>query len=347
MKGSIKLFKVFGISINIHITFLLLPLLFGYLWGAKGIVLILLVFCFVTLHELCHSLVAKRFGITVTDITLLPIGGIAGMKSAPEKPKQELAIALAGPMFNIITAAVLFFPAYYWLGPENFWPPGVETWPRVFAYAFWINPFLAAFNLLPAFPMDGGRIVRAFLAERIGYKKATEIATGLGHTFAIIFGLMGFLYSHIILIVIAVFIYMAASQEETQIGIRLILNKFSVRDIIPRDFFTVPPDAPLSRVLDLSFHSHQEDFPVVKDEKLVGLLTHSELVSAIHSLGVEAFVKDAMKTRFPVVKPNERLMSVYKKFEKHDVKAVPVVDNKQVVGIITLNDLSRIYMFVK
>jgi len=347
MKGSIKLFKIFGISINIHLTFLLLPLIFGYLWGAKGVVLILLVFCFVTAHELCHSLVARKFGITVDNITLLPIGGVAAMKSSPEKPKHEFAIAIAGPLFNIVLAAVLFFPAYYLLGPENLFNPGIGNWYRVLAYAFWINPILAAFNLLPAFPMDGGRILRAFLADRMDYRKATEIAAGLGHTFAVIFGLIGIFYSRLMLVVIAVFIYMAASQEEAQVDVKMILNKFYVKDILRSDYFSVTPDMPLSEVLELVFQNHQEDFPVLENDKLVGLLTRADLVGGIHKLGMNTLTGDIMRREFPTATLREKLTSVYKKFEEWGVKAVPVVSNKEIAGIITLDDLSRIYTFVK
>lgn len=348
MRGSFKLFKLFGISIDVHVTFLLLPIIFGLFYGLKGIVLIFLVFFCVTSHELCHSVVAKRFGIRVDSITLLPIGGLAAMRSIPEKPIQEFTIAIAGPLFNLALATALLLPAYYGLGPENLfqWPPGLESWPRVLAWAFWINPILAGFNLLPAFPMDGGRVVRAFLAKRMDYKRATEVATGLGHLFAIVFGFVGIMKGHIILIVIAIFIYIAASQEELQVDIRLTLKRFYVDDILARKFSTVTPETPLSKVLELAFHTHQEDFPVLEDRKLVGFLTRAELVSAVHQYGLGKFVGEVMKRHFPTVRPKDRLTTVQKKMEEFGVKAIPVLKDAELVGIVTLEDVSRVYMMI-
>ncbi len=241
MKGSIKLFSIFGISIRIHLLFLLLPLIFGYYHGLRGVFLILFVFFCVTLHELCHSLQAKHFGVKVEQIILLPIGGVAVMKSIPEKPSEEFKISIAGPLFNITFALVLFLPAYFYLGPEILRHPGIETWPKTLAYAYWINPILALFNLLPAFPMDGGRILRSFLAARMDYGKATRIAVGFGHAFAVLFGFVGLISVPLnpILIIIAFFIFMAASSEGMQVELRLTLRKFSVKDVLPEQFFSV------------------------------------------------------------------------------------------------------------
>jgi Zn-dependent protease len=217
MRGAVKLFNLFGIPIYIHVTFLLLPVLFYINWGLKGVFVVLFVFTCVTLHELCHSLAARRFGIRVRGITLYPIGGVASITAYPQKPGQEFLIALAGPMFNIVFALVFFYPLYRILGPEVLFRPSFATWSQAIAYAFWINPSLAAFNLLPAFPMDGGRIFRAFLAKRVGFMKATRIAVGIGHFFALLFGSIGIMYWNFMLIIIAVFIYMAASSEEFQV----------------------------------------------------------------------------------------------------------------------------------
>jgi len=216
MRGAVKLFNLFGIPVYIHMTFLLLPVLFYINSGLKGVFVVLFVFSCVTLHELCHSLTARRFGIQVRGITLYPIGGVASITAYPQKPGQEFLIALAGPMFNVVFALLLFYPLYRILGPAALFKPSFTTWPRTIAYAFWINPSLALFNLLPAFPMDGGRILRAFLAKRVGFRKATRIAVGIGHFFALLFGFIGIMYGHFMLIIIAVFIYMAASSEEFQ-----------------------------------------------------------------------------------------------------------------------------------
>lgn len=225
MKGSIKIFTVFGISIYIHNTFLILPILFFMTSGIRGVFLVLFVFSCVTMHELSHSLTAKKFGVGVKDITLFPIGGVASISSFPQKPSQEFLIALAGPMFNIVFAAVLFYPLYRVLGPDVLFKPSLRTWPNAFAEAFWINPWLALFNLLPAFPMDGGRLLRSFLAQRLGFLRATQIAVGIGHFFALAFGIIGIMQGNFILIIIAVFVYMAASTEGLQVEIREQIKK--------------------------------------------------------------------------------------------------------------------------
>ncbi|MDO8536052.1 MAG: site-2 protease family protein [Candidatus Omnitrophota bacterium] len=229
MRGSIKLLNIFGISINIHITFLFL-LIFFLSGGIKWLVLMIGVFCFVTLHEVCHSLMARYYGIEVREITLLPIGGVASMSSMPEKPSQEFFISIVGPLFNIAVIVIFYNPMKSLLGPEILFyrPLSTATWPLTFAYLYWINLMLAVFNLIPAFPMDGGRILRSILAGRIGYAKATKFAVILGHVFAIGFAYFGIVNANVVLIAIAIFIYMAASNEGRQVEIKEALKKFKI-----------------------------------------------------------------------------------------------------------------------
>ena len=270
------------------------------------------------------------------------------MRSIPEKPSEEFKISIAGPLFNITFALVLFLPAYYLLGPENLFHPGIETWPKTFAYAFWINPILALFNLLPAFPMDGGRVLRSFLARRMEYGKATRIAVGFGHAFAVLFGFVGLISTppNPILIIIAFFIFMAASQEGMQVDLRLTLRKFSVKDVLSEQFFSITLSAPLSEVLALTLHSHQEDFPVVEHGKIVGLLTRADVILTIHQFGVQKLVRDVMKKDFPVVQVNDPLIKAHKLMEEWRIKAVPVLNRERVVGIVSLEDISRVYLLM-
>ncbi len=343
MKGSIRLFKVFGIWINIHVTFLLL-LLLVLSGGPKWLVLVTSVFALVTMHELCHSLVAKRFGVSVREITLLPIGGVASMSSIPEKPIHEFLISLAGPAFNIAVIIVFFFPLKYILGPDVlFHPLSVATWPLTVAYIYWINLVLAGFNLIPAFPMDGGRILRALLSEKLGAQKATKIAAMFGHVFALIFAYFGILRFNIILIAIAIFIYMAASSEETQVDIKETLKKFRVRDILAGDFLSLRSDATLAKVLEIVFHSHQEDFPVVDDGKFTGFITRQDIITNIHRFGLEKTVLDCMRSDFPKVKETDLLLKVQNIMQSSGLKAVPVTRNGEVVGVVTLEDIGRVY----
>ena len=344
MKGSIRLFKIFGISINIHVTFLLLLLLF-LSGGIKWLCLIAGVFFFVTLHELCHSLVARRFGIQVQEITLLPIGGVASMTSMPEKPIQEFLISVVGPLFNLAVVAVFYFPLKTLLGPEVLFyrPLSTATWPLTLAYLYWINLMLALFNLIPAFPMDGGRVLRALLAQKIGYQKATKIAANLGHLFALIFAYFGIVGFNIILIAIAIFIYVAASNEELHVDLKETLKKFRVRDILSHDFFTVNTDTVLSKVLELIFHSHQEDFPVVDKGETVGFVTRHEIMTGIHTIGTQAFVKDVMRKDFPKISESDPLTKAQKMMEESGIRALPVIRDGKAIGVVTLEDIGRVY----
>jgi len=286
---------------------------------------------------------AKRFGINVKQITLLPMGGVASMDAIPEKPSQEFLISIAGPTFNLLLAGILYFPLLALIGKQAFFAPSLSTWPRTFAYIFWINPILAAFNLLPAFPMDGGRILRSILAQKLDYRRATSIAVNLGHIFAIFFGYTGIVNGNIFLILIAIFIYMAASQEGAQVDVRETIKKFLVKDVLPKEFLTLGAEIPLSKVLELVFHSHQEDFPVVESHKLVGFITRSDIIVSIHQFGTAKLVKDVMRKDFPTVTPGESLTEAQKIMESRGLKALPVLKDGNIQGVISLEDISRVY----
>lgn len=343
MKGSFRLFKVFDISINIHITFILL-LLLALSGGVKWVFIIAAVFFFVTVHELCHSLVAKRFGIKVREITLLPIGGVASMTKMPEKPAQELLISIAGPMSNIAVIIVFFFPLKYLLGSEVlFHPISTKSWPLTFAYVYWINLALAGFNLLPAFPMDGGRVLRALLATRMGYQKATRIAVSFGHAFALIFAYFGIIKFNVVLVFIAVFIYLAATNEELQVDIKEALKKFRVFDILPRDFSTITGETTLAKVLELVFHSHQEDFPVVDGGVLTGFVTRKDIITGLHRFSADTKIKEMMRRQFPRAKSTDSLVKVHSVMQSSGIRAMPVIKDDEVIGVVTIEDISRVY----
>lgn len=236
MMGSIRLFNIFGIAIHIHVTFLLL-LVFVVPGGIKYLALVLGVFFFVTVHELCHSLVARRFGIEVSRITLFPIGGVASMSKTPDKPTEELLISLAGPLSNLAIVGIFFYPMRSLVGDAVlFHPLSTATWPLTLSYVYWLNLMLAVFNMVPAFPMDGGRILRSALATRLGWVRATRIAVRLGHLFALLFAYLGIVNGNAILFIIAIFVYMAASSEEMQVRVKETLKSFRIRDILPPDF---------------------------------------------------------------------------------------------------------------
>ena len=213
-----------GIQIRIDRTFWLLPIGLS-LWTAKDegpaaalrmFVLVLCVFLCVLGHELSHSLRALSLGIRVPVITLYPMGGVASMARIPKDPLQELSIAIVGPLFNFALAAALYFPLLQVLGRENLFSPSLESWPRTFANVFWVNPVLGAFNLIPAFPMDGGRIFRSLLAFKLKYVTATRISVFLGQFFAILFFLLGVWKHHWMLVLVGFYVYFSASKEMKQ-----------------------------------------------------------------------------------------------------------------------------------
>jgi len=349
VRGSFKIAQVAGISINVHVTFLLLLIVFG-----RFFFFVLAVFFFVTLHELAHSLVAKKFGINVKEITLLPIGGIASMAKMPEKPYQEFFISIAGPLTNIAVVVIFYFPLRTLFGSDVFfgalgsfftgYMPADFKYGFVICQIYWVNLILAIFNLLPAFPMDGGRILRSLLAQRLGFRKATKIAVNFGHIFAILFGYIGLMHGRIILLIIAVFIYMAASSEGVHVDVRAVLRKFRVKDILPTNFLTLAPDANLAKVLELIFHSHQEDFPVIgPSDRMLGFVTRQDVVNGIHQYGVNGLVSSCMRQEIPSVRDQETLYDVQNIMQERSVKALPVTKGGKVVGIVTTEDISRVY----
>jgi len=343
MRNSIKLFRVFGISVEMHISFLILPVLFWLTLGIKGVALILGVFVCVTLHELCHALQAKKFGVKADRIILLPIGGVASMGSIPDKPYQEFRIAIAGPLFNIILAAILYYPAYRFLGPDIFFSMNLATWPHVIAYLYWLNILLAVFNLLPAFPMDGGRILRALLARVMTLQKATRIAVGFGYLFIFLFVAWGIMVGNIWLLIIAFFVYISATQEASHVEITETLKRLKVRDILPDGYLSVEPDTKLSKVLEMVFHSHQEDFPVMESGLLAGIVTRADIISAIHQFGVDKTVGDIMTRNFPAAGPSDSLTKIHKLMEESGLRAIPIMEAGKLLGLITMEDLGKIY----
>lgn len=354
MRGTFRLARVFGIDIDIHITFFLLLGFFFILMGPKGLFLIIGIFFFVTIHELCHSLAAAHFGIKVKKITLLPIGGIAAMPEIPQKPYQELVISLAGPLSNMIIVLLFYFPLRSLLGHETLMYPllvitGQAEYTghfNMFAHIYWINLVLAVFNMIPAFPMDGGRVLRALLSFRMDRKAATKVAVRLGHIFALLFAYFGIVYGHIFLLIIAVFIYMAASGEGMQVMVQETIKKYSVRDILPREFVHVERETPLSKILEMTFHTHQEDYAVMDAERLVGIITRREVIHGMHVKGKDVRVGDIMRIDVPPVKLSTSLDKVQKLMQKHGTNAMPVERRGHTVGVVTMEDINRVYIMM-
>ncbi|HLM78712.1 MAG TPA: site-2 protease family protein [Rubrobacteraceae bacterium] len=355
MGSSFKIGRAFGIDTKVHWTFFLLLILFaffgfqdtGTLLGAlvtTGLV-VALFFC-VLLHEYGHSLVAQRLGIEIRDITLLPIGGLARMKTLPEKPVDEVKIAIAGPLVNVVLAP-LFFGLALLLGADFSSVTGivgVSSAGEAFAALAVLNVVLAVFNLIPAFPMDGGRVLRGLLATRLGSVRATDVASGVGQFFAFVFFLVGLLVNPF-LILIAVFIFFGASGESQMVRQRETMRGLSVADVMgtKRRTETVTPYHNFGQVLDSVIHGYQEDFPVVDYEgKLVGIITRNEILAAAHSPNRYASVRDLMKPDVPTVSPNADLFTDgYRILQESGLRALPVVENGDLVGMLTMDDVGQ------
>lgn len=357
MGGSFKIGRAAGIDVKVHWTFFLLLAFFafagyqntGSLVNAlitTGIIVAL--FVCVLLHEYGHSIVAQRLGIEIQDITLLPLGGLARMKSLPEKPWDEVKIAVAGPLVNVVLAPI-FFALALALGASPFSLvnifEGGESLGQVFAYLGIINVALVVFNMIPAFPMDGGRVLRGLLATRLGAVRATDIASTVGQVFAVGFFLLGLTTGNFLLALIAVFIFFGASGEAQMVRQRETMRGLSVSDVMGtrRRTETVTPYHTFGQVLDMVIHGYQEDFPVVdEDGRLVGLITRNEVMSAAHSPEKFLNVRDLMRTDFPTISPEADLFADGNRLlQESGLRALPVVQNGDLVGLLTIDDIGQ------
>ncbi|HLX68819.1 MAG TPA: site-2 protease family protein [Verrucomicrobiae bacterium] len=351
MKWSFRLFRVGGVGIYVHVTFFLLLIWVGvenflveHRWedAVAGIIFILALFTIVVLHEFGHAMMARRFGVQTRDITLLPIGGVARLDRMPEDPKQELAIAIAGPAVNVLLA-VLFFSV---LAMQN-QLAATHQFVGAGNHFLWnlvrINVVLAVFNLLPAFPMDGGRVLRALLATRMNYVRATNIAANVGQAMAFVFGIAG-LFVNPLLVLVAVFVWMGAAQEAGAVQMRSNLTDVPVSRLMITDFHTLAPDEPLSRAVDQLLAAYQQDFPVVDNGKMVGLLTRPRLVDGLAQLGSDAEVSRVMDREFPSVQPTEPAETAFLKLQQTHSRALPVLREGGLLGILTSEHIGEFLM---
>src|SRR6476620_6253896 len=297
MRWSFKFARVAGIDVRVHATFFLLLAWLGAIYGREGgwpaalsgILFVCLVFTCVVLHELGHALAARRYGIQTPDITLLPIGGVARLQRMPDKPAQELVVALAGPAVNVVIAAILFALLGHLTDPAD--AAHLED-PRIgmLSRLAWVNVSLVVFNLIPAFPMDGGRVLRALLAMKLSYGRATQIAASIGQGLAFLFGFVGLLYNPL-LIFIAVFLYMGAAAEANYAQLKDATAGLHVAEAMTTDFIALPPNAPLVQAVEVLRRTRQAEFPVVGPSgELRGILTRDDLIRGLHSATPEAEV---------------------------------------------------------
>ncbi|MFQ5458053.1 MAG: site-2 protease family protein [Myxococcota bacterium] len=350
MKWSFTIARVAGIPIKIHATFFLLLLFVAIVHAGeggagilRGLVFIIALFSCVVLHELGHSLVAMRYGIRVRDITLLPIGGVAALERMPENPLHEFLVAVAGPLVNVVIAGAI----YLGLGSVGALEPMGElsvTEGSLIERLMLVNVFLAAFNMLPAFPMDGGRMLRALMAHRMDYARATRLAARIGQGMALVFGLLGLLFNPF-LIFIALFVYIGAEQEAAMVTMRAAFRGGPVREAMIRNFRTLHFHDPLTFAVQYLLAGSQQDFPVLDDQdRVLGVLTRADLLAGLSRGHERAPVGTLVRADLGALSPDDSLEDSLERLRSAGATALPVVDNNHLVGLLTLENISEYVM---
>ena len=352
MGWSIRLFDVAGTAVRIHVTFFLLLAWIAAIYynrggaaaAVDGVVFIVLLFVCVVLHEFGHVFAARRYGIKTSDVTLLPIGGVASLERMPEKPSQEIFVALAGPAVNVVIALVLvlLLGARFDLAQMAELQQATSTLTGRIAAA---NVALVIFNLIPAFPMDGGRVLRALLAVPLGYTRATRVAATIGQGLAFVFALVG-LMGNPLLILIAIFIFLAASGEAGYVQMRDYTRGYLASQAMITSFQTLGPGATLDDAAGLLLRTTQQEFPVVDGEgALQGVLTREALIAGLQGSGGAAPVAGVMDRDVPTVPENAHLDNIFQMLQRTGKRIVGVVDaRRRLAGYITSENLSELIM---
>lgn len=349
MKWSGRIGRVMGIDLYVHVTFLVLLFFVAHqayrvrgAWvDAFGAVLFVAAFFgVVVLHELGHCLTARRFGIPTRDITLLPIGGVARLERLPERPGQELVIALAGPAVNVVLGALLY--ALLRAPAPGQLLGGVRlVGGELLVNLFYANALMAVFNLIPAFPMDGGRVLRAVLAWKGDYARATERAATVGQALAWAFGSIALFKQNWWLLIIAVFVVLGAEAESDFVRTRAALARVRVGDLMIREFRVLAPDEPLSRAVALAVGGFQQDFPVLAGDRVVGVLTRRRLLAGLARGNDRAPVSAFMVREFSTASAGESAAEAFQRLQNSDCQAMPVLEQGRLVGLLTADQLGE------
>ncbi len=350
MKWSLYIGKIAGIKIFIHWTFLILLLFIiqSHLMAGHGVNEILLalafiaaVFVCITLHELGHALAAKHYHFKTLDINLLPIGGLARMEGLPEKPIQEFVVAIMGPLVNMAIGIILFFilkissvvpelTNEMHITKENFW-----------FYLYIVNIFLAVFNLIPAFPMDGGRIFRALLSFRLPRIKATRIATRTGQLIAILFVFLGF-FGNPMLIFIGLFIFLGAQAETVAEETKSNLKDVKVSDVLMHRYSTLKPSEPLSNAVSILLDGQEQSFVIKDNGYIKGILSRKEIISGLSEFGKDIPVEKVMKKEITYLQADDFLKDVMQRFTNSSSHVLmPVFREKEFIGVLDIENISE------
>lgn len=358
MKWSLFVGKPFGIKIFIHWTFLLLIGWILYnefrqggttessLWSLG---FVLAIFGCVTLHELGHALAARQYGIQTKDINLLPIGGVANLERIPREPRQELWVAVAGPLVNVVIAMLLFVglnlfgatTALAELSQEQA-PVGINA--QTFLPGLMsINVLLVVFNLIPAFPMDGGRVLRALLAMRMDHLKATRTAVGVGQVAAIFFVIAGLFFNPFLLI-IAIFVYLGAQAELNYEQTTVQLKGYQVGDIIMQKYTALHPFEPIARAVDVLLNTQEQHFLVMEGPELRGVLLREDIIRGLRDEGADTHVQRVMRREVPLASPEMPLERALELLRSSEIDMLPVFDGPNLLGVIDRDNISEFIM---
>jgi Zn-dependent protease/predicted transcriptional regulator len=351
MKWSLKLGSFAGIRVYLHWTFVLLLgwILLSYVgqgdgWveAWRGVGFIIALFGCVLLHEFGHALTAKHYDIRTRDITLWPIGGIARLESLPENPRHELWVTLAGPAVNIAIAGGLFAVLSFKYPVAEFAQARLME-GNFLVRLMWVNVFLGAFNLLPAFPMDGGRVLRALLSMRLGRAKATRLAASIGQGMAILFGIAGF-FGNPILILIAIFVYLAAGAEARAVKTTSLMGGLQVRNAMMTRFRTLRAEDSLETAIRELLAGSQQDFPVIAEGNFDGILRRNDLVQALAHGHRSAHVSEVMCRECRTVLVSDPLDKTFERMSREGCGTLGVMEESRLVGLLTLENIAELVM---
>ena len=375
MGSSITLFRIRGIDVRVHWTFVLILIYGAFAYrdvastptagAAYGVLVILLLFVCVTLHEFGHALVAQYFKVKVPSITLLPIGGVAQLEKMPDKPFQEFLIAIAGPIVNFAISLVLL-PIWmvvvtvaarsnsvaplswnvFALIQRLMGDSGKAGVDNLLAYLILINVALALFNLLPAFPMDGGRILRSVLATAMPYVQATRLSVMIGRMVAVVLAIWGVTSGNISALLIAFFVYVGGGSEQEAVESRAVLKDIPIADALTPNAANLYTSEHISKAVDLIMSSYQTDYPVLDlSGTFVGVLTRARLITGLREHGPDARVVDVMiaANQLPSMQIEGNLAQVWEKITSTGVRAVAIRDGSQFKGLITVDDVTELF----
>lgn len=355
MKTSFKIGTISGIPVKLHISLIIIVGLIAWSVGANlyqiteflgvspppvspgtesyllGGVIAVGLFVSVLAHELAHSIMAQKLGIKIEEITLWIFGGVSNLEEIPREPGREIKISIVGPGASLLLGVLLYLGSLY------------ITWDTLvftLIYLGYINLFLAAFNLLPAFPMDGGRLLRALLATKMPYARATSVAARIGKGFAVFMGISG-IFLNPFLIVIAIFIYFAANAESQNVTVRFVLEKLNVEDIMSTEPNTVTPDTSVRELMKKIYDVQHTGFPVVHQDRLVGLVTMSDLKKIPESEMDQKRVAHIMTREVRTVEPCDDVSEVWNNMLRNGVGRFPVMDDGELVGMVTRSDVMQ------